>query len=151
MLRVCKAVSNCNANGTMPRKQKVHPHLAPPHVLALPLSMSMSCPGDSRSHWIDYLHGFVRHAQPRLNFILSWQYMFIIYCYNCSWSCWYLCGACLGSELLYVRIRSSFVDVVLGALQVYTINQRDQCSLMYVLQSYLVEPASVRFESNSFQ
>ena len=57
MLRVYKAVLNCNANGTMPRKQKAHPHLAPPHVLALPLSMS--CPGDSRSHWIDYLHGLV--------------------------------------------------------------------------------------------
>ena len=59
MLRVYKTVSlsNCNANGTMPRKQKAHPHLAPPHVLALPLSMS--CPGDSRSHWIDYLHGLV--------------------------------------------------------------------------------------------
>ena len=50
MLRVYKAALNCNANGTMPRKQKAHPHLAPPHVLALPLSMSMSCPGDSRSH-----------------------------------------------------------------------------------------------------
>ena len=59
MLRVYKAALNCNANGTMPRKQKTHPHLAPPHVLALPLSMSMSCPGDSRSHWIDYSHGGV--------------------------------------------------------------------------------------------
>ena len=59
MLRVYKAVLNCNANGRMPRKQKAHPHLAPPHVLALPLSMSMSCPGDSRSHWIDYSHGLV--------------------------------------------------------------------------------------------
>ena len=59
MWRVYKARLNCNANRTMPRKQKAHPHLAPPHVLALPLSMSMSCPGDSRSHWIDYSHGLV--------------------------------------------------------------------------------------------
>ena len=59
MFRVYKAALNCNANGTMPRKQKAHSHLAPPHVLALPLSMSMSCPGDSRSHWIDYSHGLV--------------------------------------------------------------------------------------------
>ena len=73
MLRVYKAALNCNANGTMPRKHKAHPHLAPPHVLALPLSMSMSCPGDSavteliiRMVWC-----MSRHAQPRLNFILS--------------------------------------------------------------------------------
>ena len=59
MLRVYKAVLNCNANGTMPRKQKAHPPVAPPHVLAVPLSMSMSCPGDSRSHQIDYSHGLV--------------------------------------------------------------------------------------------
>ena len=44
-----------------------------------------------------------RHTQPSLNFILSWQYMFIISFYNCSWYCWYLCGACIGSELLYLE------------------------------------------------
>ena len=69
---------------------------------------------------------------------------------KCSWQRWYVCGACIGNELLYFCTRSSLIDVVLGFLQVYTINQRYQYDLMYVLQSYVVEPASVRSESNSF-
>ena len=69
---------------------------------------------------------------------------------KCSWQRWYVCGACIGNELLHFCTRSSSIDVVLGFLQVYTINQRYQCDLMYVLQSYVVEPASVRLESNSF-
>ena len=69
---------------------------------------------------------------------------------KCSWQRWYVCRACIGSELLYFCTRSCFFDVVLGFLQVYTINQKYQRDLMYVLQSYVVEPASVRSESNSF-
>ena len=69
---------------------------------------------------------------------------------KCSWQRCYVCRACIGSELLYFCTRSCFFDVVLGFLQVYTINQKYQRDLMYVLQSYVVEPASVRSESNSF-
>ena len=69
---------------------------------------------------------------------------------KCSWQRWYVCGARIGNELLFFCMRSILIDVDLGFLQVYTINQRCQCDFMYVLQSYVVEPASVRSESNSF-
>ena len=156
MLRVYKAALNCNANTTIPRKQKAHPLLAPPHgPMSWPCHCPCPCPVQVTVAVTELIIRMVwcmsRHAQPSLNFILSWQYMFIIYFYNCSWYCWYLCGACIDSELLYVWKRSSLVDVVSGYLQVYIINQRDQCSLMYVLQSYPVEAAIVRFESNDFQ
>ena len=126
-----------------------------PHPMSWPCHCPCPCPVQVTVAVTELIIRMVwcmsRHAQPRLNFILSWQHMFIIYFYNCSWYCWYLCGACIDSELVYVWKRSSLVDVVWGSLQVYTINQRDQCSLRYVLQSYLVEPAIVRFESDSFQ
>ena len=44
---------------------------------------------------------------------------------KCSWQRWYVCGACIGNELLYFCTRSSLIDVVLGVLQVYKGRVRD--------------------------
>ena len=71
MLRVYKAALNCNANGTMPRKQKAHPHLAPPHVLALPCPCPVQVTVAVTELIIRMVWCMSRHAQPRLNFILS--------------------------------------------------------------------------------
>ena len=67
---------------------------------------------------------------------------------KCSWQRCYVCRACIGSELLYFCTRSWFLCS--SGIFAYTINQKYQRDLMYVLQSYVVEPASVRSESNSF-
>ena len=62
-----------------------------------------------------------------------------------------VCMPCMYWQRAVILLHTfMFFDVVLGFLQVYTINQKYQRDLMYVLQSYVVEPASVRSESNSF-
>ena len=149
MLRVYKAVLNCNANGTMPRKQKAHPHLAPPHVLALPLSMSMSCPGDSRSHWIDYSHGGVYvktrttkvefHSQLTMHvYPLLLQLIMILLV---SMWCMYRQRAVICLETFKLG------RCCLGIFA--SIHHQSKGSMQSNV-SYLVEPAIVRFESNSF-
>ena len=62
-----------------------------------------------------------------------------------------VCMPCMYWQRAVILLHTfMFFDVVLGFLQVYTINQKYQRDLMYVLQSYVVEPAIVRFKSNSF-
>ena len=73
MLGAYKAALNCNANGTVPGKQKAHPHLA--HPMSWPCHCPCPCPVQVTVAVTELIIRMVlcmsRHAQPGLNFILS--------------------------------------------------------------------------------
>ena len=75
-----------------------------PHPMSWPCHCQCPCPVQVTVAVTELIIRMVwcmsRRAQTRMTSFFSWQCMFLIYFYNCSWYCWYLCGACIRSELL---------------------------------------------------